>query len=187
MPPRSRFIWSDLFRPGETSHRPLARILGENVLFKTLSGRELTYLSTQVHERVYEKGETIFEQDERGMGMYVIASGRVSIRERSGPAESVIATLEGGSFFGELALIEADSRRSASAVALERSTLIGFFKPDLFDILERKPEMGVKLLLQLSRVLGVRLVASNETRLVPKVASGEVRDEVAGDRRQASG
>ena len=40
--------------------------------------------------------------------------------------------------------------------------LIGFFKPDLEDILERNPAMGVKILFQLSSVLGRRLLETTE-------------------------
>ena len=63
-----------------------------------------------------------------------------------------------GSFLGELALVDPNHLRTANAVAMERSVLIGFFKPDLEDILERNPAMGVKILFQLSTVLGRRLL-----------------------------
>ena len=47
-------------------------------------------------------------------------------------------------------------------MATERSVLVGFFKPDLEDILERNPAMGVKILFQLSTVLGRRLLETTE-------------------------
>ncbi len=40
--------------------------------------------------------------------------------------------------------------------------LIGFFKPDLMEILERKPEMGAKIMFQLATVLGRRLLETTE-------------------------
>ena len=40
--------------------------------------------------------------------------------------------------------------------------LIGFFKPDLMEILERKPAMGVKILFQLATVLGERLLQTTD-------------------------
>ncbi|NJM10327.1 MAG: hypothetical protein HC883_05575 [Bdellovibrionaceae bacterium] len=49
--------------------------------------------------------------------------------------------------------------------------LIGFFRPDLFEILDRQPATGVKILLRLSEVLGRRL---KETTL--KVT--ELKDEL---------
>ena len=42
-------------------------------------------------------------------------------------------------------------------MAAEDSMLLGFFKPDLLEILERQPATGVKILMRLSEVLGRRL------------------------------
>lgn len=159
----SVFIWADLFRRGKNPQsEAIISALRANHLFKPLSSSELQYLSQLVHERIYEKGETIFKQNDRGYGLYVILSGNVSIRARSPQGEVQVTTLERGSFFGELALIEEDNIRTAGAIALERTALLGFFKPDLLEILERKPETGVKILLQLAGVLGRRLMATTE-------------------------
>ena len=43
------------------------------------------------------------------------------------------------------------------AIAGEDTSLIGFFKPDLLDILERRPAVGVKIALRLGEVIGRRL------------------------------
>ena len=65
-----------------------------------------------------------------------------------------------------------NSRPFGPLASTEPSRLVGFFKPDLLDILERKPAMGVKILLQLSRVLEERLLATTErvTHGFPKAA-----------------
>ncbi len=136
--------------------------LKENILFCTLTKRELSLLSRAVYERVYQPDESIFHQNERGFGMYIIASGQVAIRTETAPKEILVTQLGKGSFFGELSLIENESVRSASAVATERASLIGFFKPDLMEILERHPTMGVKILFQLSSVLGQRLMETTD-------------------------
>ena len=159
----SVFIWADMFRRGrDPKSEAVIAALRSNHLFKPLSSGELRYLAGLVHERIYEKGETIFKQNDRGYGLYVILNGKVSIRARSPKGEVQVTSLERGSFFGELALIEEDNIRTAAAVASERTSLLGFFKPDLMEILERKPETGVKILLQLAGVLGRRLMATTE-------------------------
>jgi len=58
--------------------------------------------------------------------------------------------------------VDPDNIRTAAAVAVERTVVVGFFKPDLMELLERKPEMGVKILFQLSTVLGRRLLETTE-------------------------
>lgn len=161
--PRLFYIWGDLFRGGRTqAENPLQSAMKDSLLFNRLTDAELKYLSNFVYERTYEKGEPVFRQGDRGFGLYIIVNGTVAIRSQTAKGEVDITTLEKGSFFGELSLIDEDNIRSATALPLERSTLIGFFKADLMEILERKPEMGVKILLQLSIVLGKRLLETTE-------------------------
>ncbi|OFZ70830.1 MAG: hypothetical protein A3K03_09340 [Bdellovibrionales bacterium RIFOXYD1_FULL_44_7] len=156
------FLWKDLFRLNKADKTLLIEVLKENVLFRTLSGRELSYLSTLLYERVYQPEEYVFQQNDRGLGMYIIAKGRIAIKTQSSQGDALVTVLSEGSFFGELALVDPDNLRSASAIALERTILIGFFKPDLMEILERKPGMGVKILFQLSSVIGRRLLETTE-------------------------
>jgi len=156
------FLWTDLFRRRKAEQTSLIDALKENVLFRTLTGRELKYLTTLVYERIYQPDEPVFHQNDRGLGMYLIAKGRVAIKTQSAQSEALITVLSEGSFFGELALVDPDNIRTASAISMERTVLIGFFKPDLMEILERKPAMGVKILFQLSTVLGHRLLETTE-------------------------
>jgi len=155
------FLWADLFKRKSTQ-KSVANALKENILFRTLNTRELTYLSTLVYERIYQPEESIFSQNDRGLGMYLIIKGRVAIQNQHPHSKVLITYLTEGSFFGEIALVDPNNIRTASAIAAERTAIIGFFKPDLLEILERKPSMGVKILLQLSTVLGKRLLETTE-------------------------
>ncbi|MFL5815586.1 MAG: Crp/Fnr family transcriptional regulator [Bdellovibrionia bacterium] len=166
------FLWKDLFNKGKR-RLDLLRILKENVLFSTLSMRELKYLSNFVYERTYESEEQIFEQGDRGVGMYLIASGRVAIRTHNSQGDVLHTVLNEGSFLGELALVDPQHLRTAQAIPLERSVLIGFFKPDLEDIIQRNPAMGVKILFQLSTVLGKRLLETTQRITVLKERTSE--------------
>ena len=162
MPSHPHFLWTDIFKTRNAKSATLIDALRENVLFKTLTTREVRYLSRLVYERVYLPEEPIFHQNDRGLGMYVIGKGRVAIKTLQPEGEFHVTTLHEKSFFGELALVDGNNIRTASAVALERSVLIGFFKPDLMEILERKPAMGVKILYQLATVLGERLLETTD-------------------------
>lgn len=157
------FIWKDLFNKPKNENASVEEVLKQNVLFKTLTSREIKYLATQVYERVYQPDEPVFTQNDRGLGMYMIARGRVAIKTLGSDHNEVLVTvLSEGSFFGELALVDPENIRSASALALERTVLIGFFKPDLQEIIDRRPDVGVKILFNLSTVLGRRLLETTE-------------------------
>ena len=154
-------MWGNIFRL--VSHKEsLAEILQNIPLFHELSPKELRILERVVHTRTYEAGEPVFVETEPGAGMYVIRSGRVDIvLNYKMESRLILSDLEPGDFFGEMALL-GDSSRSATALARERSELIGFFHPDLIEIINLHPGMGAKISIGLAKTLAERLRYTNE-------------------------
>lgn len=157
-----KFIYENVLQKRLDKNSTL-RYLRENLLFRDLSSRELKMVENIVNVRHYRPGESVFKQDEVGLGMYIVCSGSVNIFTEEFDIQSdtikqnLVTKLSPGSFFGELSLVEENGRRSASAVAHDACTLIGFFKPDLLEIIQRNPIAGVKILMRLGEVLGLRL------------------------------
>jgi CRP/FNR family cyclic AMP-dependent transcriptional regulator len=159
----TNFIWENFFRKSDQDQEVL-EALRQTFIFSALSKKELRFVKDTVHVRNFKSGENIFRQGEVGVGMYVLLKGSLDIfvdrfsTDEAQPVRSQMVTrLRDGDFLGELSLVEHNSRRTATAIACEDSVLIGFFKPDLFEILDRQPATGVKILLRLSEVLGRRL------------------------------
>lgn len=156
------FLWDNILKSPRRT-RDVPAILAENYLFQDLSRRELRLIEEIVHLRTYHAGETVFAQGEVGFGMYMIVRGAVDISISENPLitesskSAVITRLVAGDFFGELSLIEDNGLRSASAQAHEESELIGFFKPDLVEVMERSPVTGGKVAYRLAQILGRRL------------------------------
>ncbi len=156
------FIWENLFEKAEKG-QSVRKALKENILFQDLSLRELRVLENIVNVRNFRPGECVFKQGEVGVGMYIINSGsvNVTVEELDSNGKNVkithVTQLKKNGFFGELALVEDNGRRSATCTAHEESVLIGFFKPDLMELVQRNPTAGVKILLRLGEVLGTRL------------------------------
>jgi EAL domain-containing protein (putative c-di-GMP-specific phosphodiesterase class I) len=71
----------------------------------------------------YASGEVIFKEGDIGQDAYLIEHGKVSITSGRGGQERVLATIERGEMFGEIALID-KMTRTASAIAAEDATLI---------------------------------------------------------------
>jgi len=131
-------------------------------LFSELTPLELRILEKAVHIRNFRPGETIFVEKEPGAGMYVIQNGRVNVLlNHKSDNPMILAELEKGDFFGEMALL-GDSARSATAIAQESSELIGFFHPDLIEILNLHPRIGAKISLGLAKTLAERLQHTSE-------------------------
>jgi CRP/FNR family cyclic AMP-dependent transcriptional regulator len=164
------YLWDNLFRRGKKVD-DIRSLLRDNILFQDLAERELRFVESLVHVRRFHAGEPVFRQGEVGVGMYLIAKGRIEIfvSDPNAPAKKsdesrdiFITQLTANDFFGELALVEDNGRRTASALARDESLLIGFFKPDLTEVLERNPEAGIKISLRLAEVLGQRLKETTE-------------------------
>ena len=68
--------------------------------------------------------------------------------------------MRAGDFFGEMALLE-DDCRSATAVAVGATRLFSLIHADLFDLIGRKPQLGIKLLSTLANMLARRLRLTN--------------------------
>ncbi len=154
--------WKKLFsyhREPEPRVSRRADLLAQVPIFDNLTKRELGILDRILHRREYLQDEIIFRQGEPGMGMYVVQKGTVAIM--SEPENQQLFEMQERDFFGELALLD-ESPRSATAVARTNCTVAGFFKPDLFDLIDRDPRLGVKIVLRLSHHLGSRLRQADE-------------------------
>ncbi len=100
--------------------------------------------------RRFAQGDTVFREGDLGTEMYVIHEGKVEILRTVANERLQMAVLEKGDFFGEMSLLE-ELPRSATARALEDTTLIEI-NGALFDrMLRRNPEIGVRIMRKLSR------------------------------------
>lgn len=142
--------WHNVFREESHAEERLEDALGRIPIFGLLSPRELHLVGRIVHIRTFKTGETIIRRGVEQSGLYLIRTGSVHIVRRTIEGESeVVGTLYPPELLGEFALLDG-TPRSSSIVAVETSQLIGFFKPDLMDILVTKPALGCKILLRLA-------------------------------------
>jgi len=155
-------IWGNSIFRKKKKEGDIYALLKQVPIFSDLKPKELIEVEKIVHRRKYKKSEAVIHMGDPGLGMYIIVKGSVEIIEEDKKAgQKTLAKLTEGAFFGDLALLD-ESPRSASAVAIEDSDIIGFFRPDFLDLLKRKPKLGIKVLFALARVVGERLRQTNE-------------------------
>jgi len=150
------FAFKEVFK-SKIKPASVEEMLSKIPVFEKLEPKELRQVASIVHRRQYVKDEFVFYQGDPGLGMYVIEKGSVGVvvAGEDGTKKEVI-TLNNGDFFGEIALLD-ESPRSASVVIKEDSELIGFFRPDLFEIIEKTPKTGLKIVVKLAEMIGERL------------------------------
>ena len=150
-------LWKNYFSKNKID--PIKLALESVPIFYDLTTSQIKEITRLVHRRTYKKGEAVFKKNAPGEGMYIIISGEIKIKDPE--SKIIFATLSKNNFFGEMALLD-EEPRSAIAEASEPSTLIGFFRPDLMTLISRFPELGNKILINLSKVLAERLRESNK-------------------------
>lgn len=148
---------------GGASADNIPKFLRKIEVLKNFTDNELRILSQSLHMRNFSDQEVIFRQKETGIGLYFVYHGQVDViaesekREGEGAQENVIITLDRGNYFGELALLQEVSIRNATAIAREKTQLLGIFKPDVELLIETHPIVATKLLQSISVIVANRL------------------------------
>jgi CRP/FNR family cyclic AMP-dependent transcriptional regulator len=134
------------------------RALRQVPLFAELPPERIQELAQMVRRRTYHRGETIFHKGDPGSGLYILTGGQVKIVLPSETGEeALLAVLEAGDFFGELALFDG-LPRSATVVAVQNAEVLVLHRDDFLGFVARNPEVAIALFGVLSR----RLRAADE-------------------------
>jgi hypothetical protein len=117
-------------------------------LFAELSGEDLRGIAEIVDELEVEAGTTLCRKGEPGEEMYVVLSGRVSIRD----GKTELAVLGEREIVGELAVLDHDARL-ADVVCLDDTRLLRLRGSDLSELMARRPPISEQVLLVVVRRL----------------------------------
>lgn len=158
--------------PSEAREPDAIEALKAVPLFSELRPRELKKVLRLLHGRTYLANEVVFREGEPGAGMFIIKRGAVDVVIRMPDGgERVLAHLGERAFFGEMALLE-EAPRSATAVAKEKTELLGFFQPDLESLIERDAELGSKICWNLARLMASRIRSMNDSLRLQRAGEG---------------
>lgn len=116
-------------------------LLRDCALFSDLTAHELAALGEQTRPRELRRGDVLFEEGDKADELYVVESGRIAIARRSPDGrESMVALMDRGDLFGELALLDGLGR-SAQARALEPSIVLAVPYRPIRAIYDARPEL----------------------------------------------
>jgi CRP/FNR family transcriptional regulator, cyclic AMP receptor protein len=103
---------------------------------------EVQLLLSCARRRSFARGEVVFHEDDPGDSLHLVTSGRFAVHVRTPVGETVTVRVRGpGESFGEMALVQADARRSATVAALEQAETFAIYKDDFENLRHRHPEM----------------------------------------------
>ncbi len=131
-------------------------------LFKSLSKEQCQKILSIAELKRYEISQAVFSEGDVGDSIFIVVEGRIRITKNvSGFGEELLATLESGSYFGEMAFFD-DETRSADAVAASPSTLLRIEKDKLEALLLSDKDLAHELLWNFIHTLSKRLRETNE-------------------------
>ena len=170
-------FWSNIFRRRDKEEADIFDMLKKVPIFQDLGRREFNKIESILHRRNWNADEGIINEGDPGVGMYIIVAGEVRITQvGEDGVQQQLATLTGGDFFGEQALLD-ESPRTASAYANEPCRIIGFFRPDLLELIESNPRLGLKIVMRLSQMISVRLRHTNRLLKEARMRGKQVGEE----------
>jgi CRP/FNR family cyclic AMP-dependent transcriptional regulator len=150
-----------------------AALLGRVEPFRRLDERARLAMVEQASHRVVDKGQMLFWQDDPGEAMFVLLQGSVKLVVRSRDGELIeLHRHSAPAVFGELALLDGGPR-SASAEAVERSTLLVVTRSELLRLLRGDDQVAEALL----RILGG--IVRRTTRQISDLAFLSLQGRVA--------
>ena len=123
--------------------------------------------------REYQKGDMIIQEGDLGGEMFIIKSGSVDVIKRDDQKEMVLATLERGDFFGEMAILE-NVPRSAMVIARETTHLIALNIGSFLIKIKKDPSFAFNMMQKMSN----RIRMLNEKLLKKEDRSDSDRSEI---------
>lgn len=147
-------------------------------IFGALKPETILFLRDQCEMVSVPKGGHFFQQGESGDSVYVLRTGRVAIvREFKGQG-MILAELDPGNCFGEVALVGI-SPRTATVQALEECTALRLRYQSILTMFGNDLEQFTILQMNLAREVARRLVHADEALFEYARRCGETSPDVA--------
>jgi CRP/FNR family cyclic AMP-dependent transcriptional regulator len=142
---------------GPATTKAIIDFLIDIPMFDCLQPDELGIVTRHMNFIDLAQGEILFREGEEGDYVCFVAEGSLDVLKKPHKGHSVtLATLPKGRSIGEMAVID-DFPRSATVKARTKATLVILTRKGFDLILERHPEIGVRILKGISRLLSQNL------------------------------
>ena len=125
--------------------------------FSGLDDKILNKISDACIARQFTKNETMVRQGEMGLGLYIIARGKVKVEREEGGVRKPLAELGPEQFFGDMSLLD-NKPRSATVTGVEDTECLLLTRDSFVRLMTKYPEIPIRM----ARVLAERLRAAND-------------------------
>lgn len=136
---------------------PISDFLLNTPLFDGLKTNEIENIAKHLSSIELSKDEILVKEGEEGNCVCFVVEGTLDVIKQSLTGESVIITaLHRGRSIGEMSIID-DFPRSATVKARTQVKLVILTREGFDLLLEENPQVGIKILKKISRLLSLNL------------------------------
>jgi len=136
---------------------PISDFLLNTPLFDGLKTNEIKNIAKHLSSIELSKDEILVKEGEEGNCVCFVVEGTLDVIKQSLTGESVIITaLHRGRSIGEMSIID-DFPRSATVKARTQVKLVILTREGFDLLLEENPQVGIKILKKISRLLSLNL------------------------------
>jgi hypothetical protein len=137
------------------------RLIKQSILLQGLSKFQIRRLILMTHMQGAKAGEQIIREGDAGDKMYLVVDGEMSVSKAVNGERRAIAKLEPGDVFGEIALVSSQPR-TADVFAVTDAKLLSLDWKTLERLRRLSPFITSKLFLNISKILGNRLIETTD-------------------------
>jgi CRP/FNR family transcriptional regulator len=131
----------------------ILNIISAIPLFNGLPDDQLSAIRQIAVEKQYNKGQTIFSEEDETKGLFVVVDGRVKIYKVSSEGkEQILHIIEVGQSFGEVTVFTGQ-QMPANAQSLTKSRLLLFPRSAFVGLVTANPSLALNLLAIMSKKL----------------------------------
>jgi CRP-like cAMP-binding protein len=129
--------------------------LRKQEIFRDLSPEDMVTVEHQTEMFTCPKGRIVYSQEDEAEALFLLKRGRVQLYRLTPSGKRLeLATIEPGTFFGEMPLL-GESLRHAFAEAAEDSLICVMSRPDVERLIREKPAVALRMIEALSRRLAL--------------------------------
>jgi CRP/FNR family cyclic AMP-dependent transcriptional regulator len=148
---------------GNDTIKKFLNMLREEMIFSFLDNEDIEKIASFFELVNYPANTTVFKEGDPGDFMGFVISGKLEVKKQTEfkGNKLIIALLSKGALVGELSIFDKHNR-SATVETVNNTTLIILRHEALDSLMQMYPNIGVKILKGLIRVLSLRLRKATE-------------------------
>ena len=147
----------EILGSGIASSDRIVAMLENAQMLRDFEWAQISALAAYVQLYRAAPGAVLFREGDRGDFMCIVLEGKLEVhKEDNRRIDKTVTTIFPGRSLGEMTIVDGEPR-SATAVAIEPTTVAVLTQENFLLIMRDKPALSAKLLLKIARLLSQRL------------------------------